>query len=208
MFHRNILSAPIENREHRIRIINFAYCKKQSSKLKSQMVNFLDINYLKSGNEKQQKAYQILVNNQVLEKLANFTPILVGTIPINIDIESSDLDIICYVPDQEIFIDTLNSNFSTEKQFIITQNQVFNSIKATFNLDSFEFEIFGQNIETTQQNAYRHMMAEHKILLQKGEIFQQEIINLKKQGLKTEPAFAKLLGLKGNPYKELLKIEF
>ncbi|RZK14203.1 MAG: DUF4269 domain-containing protein, partial [Pedobacter sp.] len=65
--------------------------------------NFLDISYLKNGNERQKKAYQILNENSILEKLNHFTPILVGTIPINIAIESSDLDIICDVNDEEEF---------------------------------------------------------------------------------------------------------
>ena len=49
---------------------------------------------------------------------------------------------------------------------------------------------------------------EHRVLLAKGEEFRQEVINLKRQGWKTEPAFAKLLGLNGNPYEELLKLRF
>lgn len=172
------------------------------------MINFLKIGYLKTGNHKQQKVYQVLVDNHVLEKLSNFAPILVGTIPINIDIASSDLDIICYVLEKETFVDTLNNNFGKEKSFIISENQVLNSIKANFFIDKFEFEIFGQNIETTQQNAYQHMIIGYKILLEKGEKFRQEIIKLKEEGIKTEPAFAKLLGLEGNPYEELLKFDF
>ena len=38
-------------------------------------------------------------------------------------------------------------------------------------------------------------------------IFRRQIIDLKKQGLKTEPAFAKLLALTGDPYVELLSFE-
>lgn len=172
------------------------------------MINFLKTDYLKTGNHKQQKVYQVLVDNHVLEKLSNFTPILVGTIPINIDIASSDLDIICYVLEKETFVDTLNNNFGKEKSFIISENPVLNSIKANFFIGNFEFEIFGQNIETAQQNAYQHMIIEHKILLEKGEKFREEIIKLKEEGIKTEPAFAKLLGLEGNPYEELLKFDF
>ena len=75
---------------------------------------------------------------------------------------------------------------------------------ARFNTNSFEIEIFGQNIPVEQQNAYRHMLTEYKILQQKGVVFKRKVTALKKQGLKTEPAFARLLGIKGNPYEELL----
>ena len=48
------------------------------------------------------------------------------------------------------------------------------------------------------------MIIEHEILQSKGGIFRLEIIKLKQNGYKTEPAFAFLLGLKGDPYIELL----
>ena len=48
------------------------------------------------------------------------------------------------------------------------------------------------------------MIIEHKILQENDEKFRRDIIKLKERGLKTEPAFAKLLGLEGNPYQALL----
>lgn len=170
------------------------------------MINFLDISYLQSGNWKQKQAYQVLTEHQIMEKLAAFTPVLAGTIPINIDIESSDLDIICYVQDKTVFTKTLTNLFQNENGFQITGNPTFQSIKANFFIADFEFEIFGQAIPVIQQNAYRHMLIEHQILLEKGEVFRQEIIRLKNKGIKTEPAFAQLLGIAGNAYEELLKL--
>jgi hypothetical protein len=170
------------------------------------MINFLNISYLQFGNEKQIKAYHVLTDNQILEKLSAYHPILVGTIPINIDIENSDLDIICEVLNKNEFINQLNFSFGIEKGFVITESPKFDAIKASFLTGDFEIEIFGQNIPTRQQNAYRHMLIEHKLLLEKGEEFRKEIVDLKQRGYKTEPAFAKLLGLEGNAYEELLKL--
>jgi len=170
------------------------------------MINFLDTAYLKSGNEKQIKAYRVLTENDIIEKLAKYNPILVGTIPINIDIKNSDLDIICYVQDMKNFRNDLAHHFNQEKDFVISENAKLHSLKANFFIDEFEIEIFGQSIPTENQNAYRHMLIEYQILLKKGEGFRQQIIELKNQGYKTEPAFAKLLGLDGNPYEELLKL--
>ncbi len=171
------------------------------------MIDYRNLNYLKEGNLKQQAAYQVLTNYQVLIKLQTFSPILVGTIPIHIDIDSSDLDIICEVTDPLLFTSTLKRAFGKEKGFQLTELSERQAYVASFFIHHFEIEIFGQNIPTHQQNAYRHMLIEDKLLTEKGEAFRQEIIRLKKQGYKTEPAFALLLGLQGDPYEALLTLE-
>ena len=171
------------------------------------MINFLDISYLKYGNEKQRNAFQVLTSNRILEKMANFQPILVGTIPIEIDIETSDLDIICYVQNTEDFKTILINHFQYEQEFLISEVKNLCALKAKFVIGGFEIEIFGQNIPVEKQDAYRHMLTEYKILIDKGEDFRQKIIGLKNQGFKTEPAFAELLALKGDAYKAMLELD-
>lgn len=173
------------------------------------MTDFTNIEYLKTGNPKQILAHKILTQNKVLETLSEFDPILAGTIPINIDIENSDLDIICYWKNKSEFVSKISSAFQNKTDFkiwetIINENE---SVVANFRIDDFEIEIFGQNIPSQSQNAYKHMIIEHKILKLKGESFRLEIIKLKQNGLKTEPAFGKLLGFKNDPYQELLNHE-
>jgi hypothetical protein len=170
------------------------------------MIEFTNIEYLKNGNQKQIQAFDVLTQNRILLNLTEFDPILVGTIPINIDIENSDLDIICYWKNKKDFTEKLNSLFGKENKFTIRESIIDNeeSIIANFIIDNFEIEIFGQNIPTKNQNGYKHILIEHEILQSKGEFFRLEIIKLKQNGYKTEPAFAFLLGLKGNPYLELL----
>lgn len=170
------------------------------------MIDFLNINYLQFGNERQKSAYISLTNHQIFEKLKDFDPILTGTIPINIDLPSSDLDIICFYHNKVDFIGRVVDNFRQEKDFqlrniIINNNE---TVIANFRIDEFEIELFGQNIPTIEQNAFRHMIIEHQILTKMGEDFRLKIIELKKYGYKTEPAFAKLLNLEGNPYISLM----
>lgn len=169
-------------------------------------MNFLNIEYLKEGNERQKLAYQTLVTFSILEKLKVYSPILTGTIPINIDIESSDLDIICYWKEKQEFAHTLTSLFRSENDFQIHEAIIEGkeSVVCNFKLDDFEIEIFGQKTPTQEQNAYLHMLIEHQILKEKGEDFRLKVIALKRKGYKTEPAFAKLLNLKGDPYVTLL----
>ncbi|MBE9463396.1 DUF4269 domain-containing protein [Dyadobacter subterraneus] len=173
------------------------------------MIDFTDISYLKNGNIKQRAVFNLLINNRILDLLATFNPILAGTIPLNIDIEKSDLDIICYWKDKDEFVSVILSQFSDKESFQIKDAVINNqeTVIANFFIDDFEIEIFGQNIPSHQQTAFRHMLVEYKILLEKGEDFRNAVIELKRQGIKTEPAFAELLGLTGNPYESLLAFE-
>ncbi|WP_262148613.1 DUF4269 domain-containing protein [Chryseobacterium foetidum] len=169
------------------------------------MIDFTRIDYLKEGNGKQKRAFAVLNKYKVLEKLSDFSPILAGTIPIQIDIDGSDLDIICDVKNQFEFENFLNEKFSEFDLKIetIKLNET-DCIVCNFELEDFPIEIFGQNKPTTEQNAYLHMIAEYKILQEKGDNFKQKIIDLKKKGIKTEPAFGMILNLE-NPYEDLLK---
>ncbi len=173
------------------------------------MKNFLNIDYLKQGNSRQQLAYKELLALEIMEKLEAHNPLLAGTIPIGIDISSSDLDIVCHCKDVYPFSKKLIDLFGKQKHFRI-QTKLVSKVPtciANFQGMHFPIEIFGQAISSMQQNAFRHMLIEHAILQEKDSIFTQKIIHLKKSGIKTEPAFAQLLGLKGNPYHVLLKLK-
>ncbi|WP_426480549.1 DUF4269 domain-containing protein [Chryseobacterium sp. R2ACT005] len=172
------------------------------------MLDFTGIDYLKSGNERQKRAYEVLEKYQIFEKLKNYSPILAGTVPIEIDIEGSDLDLIFEIDlrfEEDFLNDLMVSRFIPYD--VDVEHPIVNGEKCitlNFVLEGFPIEIFGQNKPTKKQNAYLHMVAEYKILKEKGEEFKQKIIELKKQGIKTEPAFGMLLGLE-NPYEDLLK---
>lgn len=171
-------------------------------------MQFDDISYLVNGNDLQKAAYSVLQQHRILEKLHPFDPVLVGTIPINIDIETSDLDIICHFENKELYRNTIINLFQTQKHFSIKEiDGEEETIVAGFFADGFMIEIFGQPIRSRQQLGYRHMLIEYALLNKYGETFRKQIIDLKRQGYKTEPAFAKLLGLDGDPYMALLQLE-
>lgn len=172
------------------------------------MIDFSDIGYLAKGNLRQQNVYEVLVKSEIMRRLSDFDPILVGTFPIGIDVASSDLDVACHFEDKAIFVQRLKSEFSQEQQFDLRQSEIggMESVVCNFCFSGYKFEIFGQPIPVRSQMGYRHMMVEHKILREKGEEFRNAIVRLKSSGMKTEPAFAKLLGLKDG-YLELLKFE-
>lgn len=173
------------------------------------MIDFKTIDYLKSGNSRQQEAYHTLKDLEIFEKLEHYHPLLAGTIPIEIDLPHSDLDIICYCKDHQKFTKKLKELFENEREFSI-KSKIHEGIQASiakFKTLHFDIEIFGQSIPTSQQNAYKHMLIEYKILKANDLAFKTEILKLKSEGYTTEAAFAKQLGLSGNPFVELLKVE-
>ena len=66
-------------------------------------MNFRNPAYLTRGNARQQRAYRALQSLGIFRILRDYTPILTGTIPLNIDIRGSDLDVICAAHDLEAF---------------------------------------------------------------------------------------------------------
>ncbi len=173
------------------------------------MHSFDTLNYLQNGNIRQQLTYQLLTEHKIFDYLATYDPILVGTIPINIDIETSDLDIACYWTNKAQFKADLiyfwgeNPTFRLIETFVNREETIIANMK----ISGFDIEIFGQNIPTKQQNGYRHMIIEHQILTERGTLFRQQVIDLKRQGIKTEPAFGLLLGIESDPYQALLDFE-
>jgi hypothetical protein len=170
------------------------------------MIDFTTLDYLRRGTPRQQVVYTLLSGPTIFPPLHAYTPLLAGTIPINIDIPSSDLDILCCFEDASSFYDAVQNAFAAHNGFTIRRMVLRgkDTVVANFTAECFAVEIFGQHVPVTQQAGYRHMVIEHAILQEKGEAFRQQVVLLKQAGYKTEPAFAKLLLLEGDPYQALL----
>ncbi|MED2186987.1 DUF4269 domain-containing protein [Bacillus wiedmannii] len=166
---------------------------------------FTSITYLQSGNEKQQKVYDVLNKLNIMEDLILYSPVLCGTIPIRIDTLQSDLDIVMEVHNFDVFEQEMRSLYGSYKGFKIKKKKIktTESIKVNFEFEGFKFELFAQPKPVRNQNAYRHMIVEHMLLIQHPHL-REEILRLKENGLKTEPAFAQVLNIDGDPYDELI----
>lgn len=166
---------------------------------------FTSITYLQSGNDKQQKIYDILNELNIMEDLVLYSPVLCGTTPIRIDTPQSDLDIVMEVYNFNVFEQEMRSLYGSYEGFKIKKTKIKDteSVKVNFKFEGFEFELFAQPKPVRNQNAYRHMIVEHMLLMQHPHI-REEVIQLKESGLKTEPAFAQVLNINGDPYEELI----
>ena len=171
-------------------------------------MNWRDLTYLENGSAHQKAALKAIQSSRIMDCLSQFDPVLVGTIPIDIALPESDLDIICEVSnkDAKLFVDTLFKNFGHCQYYLSEQKQIrgVEVYLVRFHYANFDFEVFGQQIPVEKQYAYRHMLIEDDLLTKNGLQFRNKILALKKAGYKTEPAFAFALGLEGDPYDELL----
>lgn len=150
------------------------------------------------------KAAGLLSRYGVWDGLAGFDPVIAGTFPINLDIEGSDIDILCHCPDFDGFAAHAQSAFGYLDDFGLHRRpatrHVGPAIVVRFVLDDLPVEIFATGTPSQSQFGFRHMLVEARVIALLGEGFASDISQLKRQGIKTEPAFARLLKLGGDPY--------
>jgi len=172
------------------------------------------LTYLKNGSLRQQAAYDILAHLNIFSTLAAYDPVLAGTIPLGIDVATSDLDIICHAGDLTSFAAEVRKLYGDYPAFSQWQREIRGEASSvtTFNAGDFVIEVFAQNRRASEQYAVRHMQIEARLLQLAGENARHAIRNLKASGLKTEPAFASYFdlakhGLSDDPYEALLELE-
>ncbi|WP_167856421.1 DUF4269 domain-containing protein [Hymenobacter metallicola] len=175
------------------------------------MPDWRDLTYLQTGTTRQQQAFRAIARLGIVSTLQNYTPILAGTIPLAIDLPGSDLDIICEVPPAALpeYRQLLQRHYGHFPDFALTETtlQEFPTIVCSFRAEGFIWEVFGQPQASVLQNAVRHLIVEHAVLEAGGQAWRTAVRQLKQAGLKTEPAFAQLLRLPGDPYAALLTLE-
>lgn len=161
---------------------------------------------MQMGTKKQQDAYTVIMDLDIMNELSTYTPVLCGTFPIGINISGSDLDIIMEVQELEPFEELIQTLYNKQDDFTIKRKTINGKevVKANFTFRDFEFELFGQDQPVHMQRAYLHMMVEHE-LLQKYPALKQRVIHLKNQGYKTEPAFCEFFDITGDPYEGLIR---
>lgn len=154
------------------------------------------------------KVYSALKKSEILNKFKKYSPMIVGTIPLGISTKESDLDILLCSLNIDEALEELRESYGTDS-FFEAYRQKGGELEyglSRFVRDGVPFEVYIEKTETLHQRACRHFQVEERLLKLGGDCFKQRILELRKQGLKTEPAFALALGLDGDPYLELLKI--
>jgi len=170
--------------------------------------DFFDLNYLSNGSSTQRKGFQAIRDLGIMDSMKEYTPVVVGTLPLDLFTDKSDIDILCCYRSAEDYAEKVFFDlYAASHHFYINRKDLggVESTTTSFEYEGFQFEIVGQKVPVKQQAGFRHMVAEWRILSEKDLTFKNEILELKRSGLKTEPAFAKALGLTGDPYEALLQ---
>jgi len=162
--------------------------------------------FLRSPSARQRQAKAALTSSAVVDVLAAHDPRWCGTIPLGIDVESSDIDVVCVADDIDAFMQFAHQHFAQEPQFRSSTTKVREVVSAvvSFVHHGLVIEVFAQPVPSEMQLGFVHMCIEAAVLHGRGAAFADEVRALKRQGVKTEPAFAQLLGIQGDPYLGLV----
>lgn len=159
--------------------------------------------------EENKLVFNTLAESKILKVFKKFEPFVAGTFPLGIHTEHSDIDILMNAEDLDEVESMLKAEYGTLAGFTSHRLDVddLETLIVNFNLNTTPFEIFAQNRMVTKQKAYLHFQIEERLLKIGGDKFKKIIVEKRQSGLKTEPAFAQALGIKGDAYNELLLLQ-
>ncbi|GKQ52301.1 DUF4269 domain-containing protein [Bradyrhizobium sp. Ce-3] len=148
-----------------------------------------------------------VTSSAVLERLKPFDPRIVGTLPLDLAVPGSDIDIVCHAPDPNAFAEIIWTHYQSADDFVIYRWTAGpRPVVARFVWDGWPFELFGDQHPVEQQRGWVHFEVERRLLALDDGGLRRAVGRLRAEGLKTEPAFAAALGIAGDPYRGLLDL--
>ncbi|QOZ36099.1 DUF4269 domain-containing protein [Bradyrhizobium sp. CCBAU 53421] len=146
-----------------------------------------------------------VTSSAVIELLKPFDPRIVGTLPLGLAVPGSDIDIVCHAPDPNAFAEIVWDHYRSADDFALYRwTSGTRPTIARFVWDGWPFELFGDRSPVDQQQGWIHFEVERRLLALDDGRLRRAVGKLRADGLKTEPAFAAVLGIPGDPYRGLL----
>jgi hypothetical protein len=141
----------------------------------------------------------------ILSDLADFDPHVAGTLPLGLQTNGSDIDILCSSDDLDSLTERVWSLYAAESGFRMWRwASAGRPVVASFEAHGWEFEIFGSTEPVEHQQGWRHFEVERRLLLLAGEPLRSRVMKLRQAGFKTEPAFWSALNRSGSAYCGML----
>jgi hypothetical protein len=148
-----------------------------------------------------------IISSGVLDVLCAFDPRVVGTLPLGLSVPGSDIDIVCHASEPTAFTEVVWEHFRSSDGFVLYQWLAqARPLVARFEWGGWTFEVFGDSRPVDQQPGWVHFEIERRLLALDDGRLRKAIVQQRSQGVKTEPAFARVLGISGDPYRALLDL--
>ena len=159
--------------------------------------------------EDNKQIFNALSDSKILESFKKYTPFVAGTFPLGVQVKNSDLDILMFSQNLDQLSSELKVSYGHLSDYKVERGPVdgMDSLIVNFIFDSVPFQVFAQNRPVVFQKAFVHFQIEERLLKMGGDKFQRAVKKLRQEGLKTEPAFAQLLGIKKDPYNEMFVLQ-
>ncbi|WGR92519.1 DUF4269 domain-containing protein [Bradyrhizobium sp. ISRA443] len=148
-----------------------------------------------------------VMNSAVTTTLRPYAPRVVGTLPLGLAVSGSDIDIVCHAPDLNAFAAAVWEHYHRADGFVLYRwTSGTRPAIVRFLWDGWPFELFGDTRPVEEQPGWLHFEVERRLLALGGGRLRQAVSAQRAAGMKTEPAFAAVLGIGGDPYRELLAL--
>ncbi len=163
---------------------------------------------LRNGSAEQRAAAKAVDELALFQTLAANRPVIAGSFPLNLQTESSDIDVLATATDLTAFLELAGRAFGAQAGFRarLAKIKSMDSVVINFNYGSFPFEIFAQARPVLEQDGFLHLVAEYRLLALADVRFFETVRALKQAGAKTEPAFCTALGAPDSPYEYLREL--
>ncbi len=150
----------------------------------------------------------ILEDAGVFAATASFDGRFIGSIPLDLHGEGADADIVCSADHLEGFVAAMITAFGERPDFrsLIAPYLGRPSSIVRFTLPGLPVEIFARPEPVEAHESFRHHRAATRLLALGGEALRDQVRGLKAMGIKTEPAFARALGLEGDAALAMLDL--
>lgn len=167
-----------------------------------------DISYLKLGGERRRAAYLALTELDLFCVLADFDPVLAGSFPLGLELHERELEIVCHAPALEQLAALMTDVYGNYDEFALERTGAEGTpgLVCRFQYHDFHISILGQTAPSREQDAYRHLVAESRLLRLAGPSALDGIRRLKADGFETVPAFGAYFRLGDEPTRALLDL--
>ncbi len=143
----------------------------------------------------------------ILRALSRLGPVIAGTFPLDLNLPESDVDVLCRLQPASLFRAAAQSisrlpGYSLRASVRRGRRTAVCRVRP----GRLPLEIFAQSGPLRSQRGYRHLEVEYRLLSLCGGSLREGILKLRRADARTEPPFAQLLRLRGDPHDALERL--